>query len=202
VCEQDLQGYSRCGNWLCNDRSRAFEAVRAVSMRTSMLKTAINRYKYDGQRGWAWIFGRVVVGYLDANADVFRNTDLVVASPTYTGTDARRSWDHTRAILERAAIESKGTWPFDLGDPPAIIKTAETQRLVDADAATREQVAREQLRPALLVPRPDRVAGRSIVVLDDVFTRGTTLNEVARTLKAAGASEVIGLVLARQPWGA
>lgn len=169
-------------------------------MRTSALKTAINRFKYQEGKGWASIFGRVVVGYLDEHSSRFRATDLIVASPTYTGEGARRSWDHTGEILRAAAVESGGRWPFDLAEPPTIIKLAETQQLVGVDAATRRRLATEELRPALSVTDPSRVDGKRIVVLDDVFTRGTTLNEVARALKRAGASEVIGLVLARSPW--
>jgi predicted amidophosphoribosyltransferase len=37
-------------------------------------------------------------------------------------------------------------------------------------------------------------------VFDDVFTEGSTLREVARALLMAGAEEVAGVVLARQPW--
>jgi predicted amidophosphoribosyltransferase len=44
------------------------------------------------------------------------------------------------------------------------------------------------------------VAGSRILVIDDVFTEGSTLREVARALVKAGADEVAGLTLARQPW--
>jgi predicted amidophosphoribosyltransferase len=44
------------------------------------------------------------------------------------------------------------------------------------------------------------VAGKTIMVYDDVFTGGHTLNAVARRLREAGAVKVVGLALARQPW--
>ncbi|WP_308601796.1 phosphoribosyltransferase family protein [Massilia sp. Dwa41.01b] len=43
------------------------------------------------------------------------------------------------------------------------------------------------------------VSGRHIGVVDDVMTSGHTLNEVAATLKAAGAARVSNLVFARTP---
>ena len=40
------------------------------------------------------------------------------------------------------------------------------------------------------VPRPDDVAGRACLLVDDVLTSGATLAEGRRTLLAAGASRV------------
>jgi ComF family protein len=69
--------------------------------------------------------------------------------------------------------------------------------------ATRSQTALRHtervanLRNAFQVIRPERVAGKSITVIDDVFTSGTTIDEMAKTMLDAGAERVFGLVLAR-----
>lgn len=204
ICEQALPQVGRCGNWWCrtSPEARYFDGVRAIAVRSGVLLRAINSYKYDGARGWAAIFGRVLVGYLDHHAEAFARFDYITPSPTFTGSGARRSWDHIALILERAAIEAAGRWPFDVDDPRLIIKNQETSSLVNVGAYERERIAEHELRPALRVPRPERVEGTRIAVLDDVFTRGTTLREIALVLKREGAIEVSGLVLARQPWGA
>ena len=68
LCELALRD-GRCGNPLCNwsGAERYFRWVWAVSMRTGALKRAIDRYKVEGRQAWAMIFGRVLLGYLDAN---------------------------------------------------------------------------------------------------------------------------------------
>jgi len=47
------------------------------------------------------------------------------------------------------------------------------------------------------VSRPAQIRGKSILLVDDIFTTGSTLEQAAKTLKAAGASRVTYFVLAR-----
>jgi predicted amidophosphoribosyltransferase len=53
------------------------------------------------------------------------------------------------------------------------------------------------VRGAFEVPRGEKVVGKKILLVDDVFTTGVTLNECASVLKKAGASRVAALTLAR-----
>jgi competence protein ComFC len=53
------------------------------------------------------------------------------------------------------------------------------------------------MRKAFEVVKPEAVKGKTIVLVDDVATTGSTLNECARALKRAGADRVLCLVLAR-----
>jgi len=53
------------------------------------------------------------------------------------------------------------------------------------------------VRGAFDVVVPEAVHGKSILMVDDVYTTGTTVNECARVLKLAGASRVYILTIAR-----
>ena len=89
-------------------------------------------------------------------------------------------------------------WPFAV-NPPVIVKTTETPSMARvATYQERKANAEGPVRASLHVLDPTRVVGRSIVVVDDVFTDGLTLREVARALRAAGAAAVYGVALARQ----
>jgi len=77
---------------------------------------------------------------------------------------------------------------------------------LDVDACVRHQDAapqtglpwderRRNVRGAFRCPRP--LAGARVAVVDDVMTTGATLEEVARTLKRAGAARVVNWVVAR-----
>jgi predicted amidophosphoribosyltransferase len=200
VCEQALDNGGRCGNPICDWADRGFEFSRAISMMTGVLDQAIRRYKYKDKWGWAWIFGRVVVGHLDAHSATFEDFDIIAASPTYVG-ESGRSWDHIGLICERAAIEAGNRWPFDVSVPRIIVQERPTTRTAGKTWRQRYDIANRELRAALRIPDPELVRGRSVLLVDDVFTTGLTTHVVGQEIRAAGATRVAALVLARQPFG-
>jgi predicted amidophosphoribosyltransferase len=56
---------------------------------------------------------------------------------------------------------------------------------------------RESVAGAFLVRHSTLVTGRRVLLIDDVFTTGATVSEFAAVLKAAGASDVYVLTIAR-----
>ncbi len=76
-------------------------------------------------------------------------------------------------------------------DPDAMIRTRETEIQQGLDWAGR----RRNVRAAFAATRS--LAGESVVLVDDVLTTGSTLNELARAVLDAGAVRVDALVLAR-----
>jgi predicted amidophosphoribosyltransferase len=203
VCEHPFnEGEALCRNGPCNAGWREFDRNYAIAVRSGQLDRVIKRYKYQGARGWGRIFARILVGFLDANTEQFAPYDLITSSPTYVGPNGR-DFDHTGEVLVYANDDAAGRWPFDLGDPPVIVKTAATQRLVEAGGyQDRKAVAQGELRAALSVPDRAATAGKGILIYDDVFTDGLSLNEAARALRRqGGARRVSGITLARSIYG-
>ena len=196
LCGQELLA-GRCSNTVCTLPDPWFSRVHVVSGRTEEMWEAITRYKYDEDRDWAAPFARVVVGFLDEHRDEMRRYDLITTGALYVGPRARRLWDHLRLVLDEAGHQGP-TWPFA---PDLITKAVPTGQFLGRDVETRRRIAEGELRAALAVPEPDRVAGRRVLVIDDVYSEGFSLREMARTLHQAGAAEVAGLVLARRKGG-
>jgi predicted amidophosphoribosyltransferase len=197
TCNRPREPGERCANKVCHFDDRYFSRVHAISMREGQMEWAISRFKYQERKGWAAIFGRILVGYLDEHRDLFSGYDAITASPTYMGPGANRSFDHTRMIVEAAGVEDPIDWPFA---PCLVVKESPTERFAGKSWRERKQIAEGPLRKALRVPDPGAVEGRRILVFDDIFTNGFTIREVARALLRAGASEVSEVVLARQPF--
>jgi predicted amidophosphoribosyltransferase len=199
VCSQRLEPETSCRNWLCQDPGRRIERIDAISYHTGYLQAKINSYKYDGKAGWSLIFGRLLVGWLDAHAST-SPPGLIVANPTYVEPTLAGP-GHIETIIRAAATaDYERRWAFDTLTPAAIIKTMSTDKSAGHSAAAKRSAA-AALRRILAIPDPARTRGRDILIFDDVCTTGSQLNAVADCLLDDGhATRVRALVLARAPW--
>jgi ComF family protein len=79
---------------------------------------------------------------------------------------------------------------------PVLRKTVERIRPTPPQAGkVRER--RRNVRGAFAVRSPEKVEGRSLLLVDDVLTTGSTVNECAKVLMKAGARAVLVFTLAR-----
>lgn len=77
--------------------------------------------------------------------------------------------------------------------PHLLLKIKDTESQVKM----KSRAARlHNLRGAFTVPEPAKIEGRNILIIDDVLTTGATIEEVTKTLKAAGAGDTLAAVLA------
>jgi predicted amidophosphoribosyltransferase len=171
--------------------------VFAVGVHDGALRQAVLRYKYRRELWWAGVFARLFAYHLRRYANWFEEFDLLVPIPSYLGRHARRNWDPIGEIASRLQRLVEPSWEMDTG---AVAKRAETPTMQGRSWSERQAIACGPLRRSLVVPDPDRVTGARVLAFDDVMTEGSTLREVARVLRRAGAREVAGLVLARLAW--
>lgn len=77
--------------------------------------------------------------------------------------------------------------------PRALRRIRNTIPQVQLDHGEREK----NVRGAFVVREPQKILDKRLLLVDDVFTTGATVNECARVLKKSGAKEVFVLTLAR-----
>ncbi|ASO18770.1 ComF family protein [Actinoalloteichus hoggarensis] len=107
--------------------------------------------------------------------------------------------DHAARTIRYAIEQDDVGYPFRL-EPPVITKTTATETMASAGSLARRVRIAATIYAALTVVDERAVRGRRVVVYDDVFTTGSTLDVVARRLREAGADEVYGLTLSRTRW--
>ena len=184
VCGQGLASRGTCPNRWCRRSDRGFSVVFAVGVHDGALRHAVLRYKYQRELWWAGVFARLFADYLLSHATWFEEFDLLVPAPAYAGPAARRDWDPVGEIAARLRPLVEPLWDTAIG---AVAKRAETPAMQGRGWAARQAIASGALRRALVIPAPPVVAGARVLVLDDVLTEGSTLREIARALRRAGA---------------
>jgi predicted amidophosphoribosyltransferase len=188
-----------CHNPLCRSADRIFCWNHAILEKTDELDRAIKLFKYGANASFSIEFAIILLKGLEARKELFGYFDYIVASPVFVGSPPSPYWEPLGAIREAAYTRCNGRWPFETRHHPIIIKRCFTPRMAGNRWRQRREIA-AALRYALHVPDPSFVTGRRILVFDDVFTSGHTLNEIARCLTKAGALAVCGISLTRQPF--
>ncbi|MFL4909468.1 ComF family protein [Streptomyces sp. MMS24-I2-30] len=200
VCSQALAPGRPCGNRLCTLplQRRGFSRVDAVAVYSGALRDKIHKLKYEGKSGWAMIFGRLLVGWMESHPERMRGVDYVVGNPTHSG---RQPIQHIEAIMDAAYTEDvTRAFPLSPLATHRLVKQAETPR--SANRTLDEKKAAAAAHAAALTWTGDTadIMGATILLVDDVLTSGSQLQHVALRLRATGADDVRGLVLARVPW--
>jgi ComF family protein len=116
---------------------------------------------------------------------------LVIPVPLWPGKRESRGFNQAEDIARTLARSRTGT-RIQL-DTHSLVRQRDT---ASQTGLTRHQ-RRANVRGAFAATRRDRVRGRSVLLIDDVMTTGTTAGECARVLLRAGAKEVFVATVAR-----
>jgi ComF family protein len=176
---------TRCG--ACRRQLYAFDFARTWSLFEDPFKEIIHQFKYNHRRGLAFPLACRLVDLYGSRIVSF-NIEGVIPVPLHQKRKSERGFNQS-AELARHFCRQTGL-PFW---ETCLKRTRAT--LVQAGLSRRER--RNNVRGAFEVPRGEKVVGKKILLVDDVFTTGVTLNECASVLKKAGASRVAALTLAR-----
>jgi ComF family protein len=165
----------------CRRRQSPVSRARALGAYDGSLRAILHAFKYGGCRSLARGLGarlRVTA------ADVLAGADLLVPVPLHRRRRRARGFNQAR---ELAAA---------LGVPVADVlrRTRATPSQTDLPAAARHG----NVRGAFTLRRRGRgLAGRRVVIVDDVCTTGATIDACARVLRLAGAADVSAVTAAR-----
>lgn len=175
---------------------RRFNRNYSVVIYQQTLYDAIVRCKRGADPIWMPVLARILLGFLGANPEM-RHFDVIMPAPAYMDMGVA-TYSHSLTLVRTAAAVAKGEWPFETTGTTPAVKTAPTDRMSDHPSAPERDEVGKQLRKVLRLSPDADVRGQRFLIVDDVFTRGNTLNATAALLKDAGAIEVCGLSMVRK----
>jgi ComF family protein len=167
-----------CG--ACLSHPPRFDSITAAFTYEWPVAPLLQQYKYAGNLALAQTFARAL------NAKIARHVDFVIPMPLGPIRLAERGFNQA---LEIARIVSR-----DRRTPLAATACRRVKESTPQAMLPWKERARN-VRGAFVCDMDLR--GARVAIVDDVMTTGATLNELARSVRKAGAAEVHGWVIAR-----
>lgn len=160
----------------------------ATSYDHPLIKALIWELKYQRHPWTAAALGAALASYLQ-NLHFDISKFVLVALPLHPKRERGRGFNQSALIAEYLAKAA---------NLPLARRALRRVKETKVQADLRDYKEREEnVAGCFAVADPGAVRGRNIIVVDDVFTSGATMNELARVLKDSGARKVVGLVAAK-----
>ena len=171
-----------CGD--CRRRKPAFTKAWSLYPYASPLREAVGLLKYERKYALADSLCRLLLAALPPELDI----DVIMPVPLHPVRLREREFNQSlllaQAVSHRLGTELSYTNLIRVANQPAQTSLSRSARLTN-------------LRHAFRLRTPGAVQGCRVLLVDDVFTTGTTLHECAKALRKAGSGDVSALTLAR-----
>jgi ComF family protein len=170
-----------CGD--CQDDPPPFRRARAAVLYKEPVTHAITRFKFSRQMAYlpvmhSWLQHPLCLDLVEA-------ADLLIPVPL-----------HPRRLKSRGFNQSlllAGAFPGVPVGREALVRVRSTPPQVGLKPLERQT----NVKGAFAVPDPGLVKGKNVLLVDDLFTTGSTVKECAKALLKAGANQVEVLTVAR-----
>lgn len=179
----------------CREKIKVFKSTAAFKQKRDLkfhvaafpyegvLRDAFRRYKFFGEWAYGGIFSSLMCDCLEKLWST-GDFDMIIPVPLSKERLNERGYNQS-AILAKAVAERFGAEYSE-----ALFRIRHTKRQSELDAKERAG----NVRGAFLADS-EKVCGRKILLIDDIYTMGATMCECAETLTKAGAATVAGFTL-------
>ncbi len=178
-------GDHRCG--ACLTHPPHYDTARAHFLYEGPIRELIHSFKYNQRthlRSPLALLTIEGVGVFLAD----QNLHAIIPVPLHRSRLRQRGFN--QAVLLGNILSRHLSIPLL---PDALVRTRQTEPQIDLSATER----RMNVKGAFTVNRAELVAGKRLLLFDDVMTTGSTINECAMELKKAGAEFVVATTIAR-----
>ena len=180
-----IEGAFTCSN--CEDRRFHFDCAVSRYRSTGIVRELIHRFKYDRCQYLRLPLGEWLAETLDDERILAHSFDYLVPVPLHSARMREREFNQAD-VLAQLIAERHGE---------RVLHALRRVRYTTTQTRLDREERMQNLRNAFRVRHSRRVSGSHLILVDDVFTTGSTVDECARVLKESGAASVRVVTVAR-----
>lgn len=163
-----------------------YTSVICVCDYTGIVKEAIRRFKFSNKPSYYRAFARLLAQTIKEMTQ-WQKFDMILSVPLHPQRQRARGYNQSHLIARELSRE------LGIKNEPRIlirVKNTDNQSLLNRNNRL------VNVKDAFKVTNASKIEGRTIFLVDDILTTGTTLNECSKVLKQAGAERIVAVVIA------
>jgi ComF family protein len=180
ICSRPIQTPGICKN--CTQSPPSFDNLKAWGVYSGPLRRAIHRFKYENDLALADTFALFLI-------QLYNNyrwpVDMIVPVPLSKKRFNERGYNQSAHLALPVSLALKKSVSYK-----AVMRIKDTHPQFDLSVSDRWQNV-----DGAFNSQPKIVAGKNILLIDDITTTGATINACAKSLKKAGADGVYALTV-------
>ncbi len=166
----------------CRNRDFSFSNNYSLFTYDGMIKELLYQYKFNNEKHLSAVFSELIYKYLSINC---QDRFTLVPAPSRKSGKRRRGWGHVEIIARILKNHYKVPTLFCLKR-----KGETTQKTLNYEGRL------TNLNGKIYIKKNSIVLPENIIILDDIFTTGATVEQCSKVLRNGGAKEIRSLTLA------
>ena len=188
-CGIPLQdGGAHC--WYCRKNPKVhYELIRSVTEYTGVIKDLLIKLKFHNKDFLERFIGRLLITGIDKYPELSeQNVDYIVPVPLHWAKKIKRGYNQAELLARPVSEYLK---------KPLMLKWLKRGRFTKAQFHLKREDRIKNLENSFTAELPKTYKGARILLVDDICTTGTTIEQCALALKRAGSGKIYALTVAR-----
>ena len=187
-CELNLSKYEiYCIKSYIDDKQKYFDFLFSALKYENTVREKIIQYKFHENSYLYKTFAKIII----KNKKIYRFLkfyDIIIPVPMHKTKKAVRGYNQCELVASEIAKQLELMY-----ENGVLIKVKNTK--IQSTLTKLQRI--ENVKGAFCIKDVTKVKGKKIILVDDIYTTGSTVNECSKVLKKAGASEICVVTIAK-----